>query len=285
MKNWFRIGDFPFTLEYPQEVILPENFLRFQCSPCESEYDYTIIPVNKLPRPDGVVAAQREDICVYSKGGLEQRLIGMKGRSDYHACYQETSETSANIVLAAHRIAELHSDTAFTSLLALERRLVQKDALILHCAYIKYRDEAILFSAPSETGKTTQANLWEQYRGSRTINGDKALLQCKDGRWAAQGWPVCGTSEICHNLSTPIRAIVMLSQAKENSVRRLQPIEAFSQLYTQITVNTWNRDFVQRNMDMIEKLIAQVPVYHLACNISENAVACLEAALYPEGTP
>lgn len=285
MNKLFQIGDFCFSLSYPAQITLPPNFTIFEVDSGTPTYTYHISLADQLPAPTARPVAKREDIAIFQQDNLEQRLIGMKGRSDYYACYQETSETSADIVLAAACMNELHIDPVFSSLLALERRLVQKDALILHCAYIKHRDEAILFSAPSETGKTTQANLWEQYRASRTINGDKALLQCTDGRWAAQGWPVCGTSEICHNLSTPIRAIVMLSQAKENSVRRLQPIEAFSQLYTQITVNTWNRTFVQRNMDLIENLIAQVPVYHLACNISENAVTCLETALYPEDTP
>ena len=55
----------------------------------------------------------------------------------------------------------MHIDPMFTSLLALERRLVKKNSMILHCAYVEYQGEAILFSAPSETGKTTQANLWK----------------------------------------------------------------------------------------------------------------------------
>ena len=88
-------------------------------------------------------------------------------------------------------LRDLHIDPLFTSLLALERRLVRKDQMVLHCAYVEYRGEAILFSAPSETGKTTQAGLWEKYRGSRTVNGDRSLLGKKkaggsprDGRYA-----------------------------------------------------------------------------------------------------
>ena len=35
----------------------------------------------------------------------------------------------------------------------------------------------------------------------------------------------------------------------------------------------------QRAMDLIEQLVTQVPVYHLRCTISEEAVTCLEAEL------
>ena len=156
---------------------------------------------------------------------------------------------------------------------------MKKDNLVLHCAYVEYRGEAILFSAPSETGKTTQANLWEKYRKARTVNGDRALLGKRNGRWCAQGWPVCGTSEVCHKEAFPIRAVVMLSQSKENQGERMTPGKAFPLLYAQITANKWNPADHIHTMDLIENFLGQVPVIHLACSISQGAVACLEEIL------
>lgn len=209
-------------------------------------------------------------------------MIGVKGIKGYYACYRETSGSSAEVMLSPKRLQSLHIDPVFTSLLALERRLLPRNQMILHCAYIYFRGEAVLFSAPSETGKTTQANLWEKYAGSRTVNGDRALLGMVDGYWAAQGWPVCGTSEVCFNEAYPVRAIVMLSQGRENRVRCLKASEAFMLLYSQITVNGWSRESVTQTMDLIEKLLSQVPVYQLTCTISEEAVECLKKVLYPE---
>ena len=160
-----------------------------------------------------------------------------------------------------------------------ERRLVRKDQMVLHCAYVEYRGEAILFSAPSETGKTTQAGLWEKYRGSRTVNGDRSLLGKKEGRWIAQGWPVCGTSEVCHNEAIPIKAVIMLSQAKENRAEKLKPGQAFPLLYSQITVNKWNMQDHLHTMDLIDSFLREVPVYHLGCTISEEAVECLAGVM------
>lgn len=203
----------------------------------------------------------------------------MKGTEGYYACYQEVASDKARVLLARDRIQGLHIDPVFTSLLALERRLIARDSLILHCAYMVYQGESILFSAPSETGKTTQANLWEKYRGSRTVNGDRALLGKRKGRWTAQGWPVCGTSEVCHNEEFPIRAVVMLSQAKENQAQQLPPGRAFPLLYSQITVNKWNIKDHLHAIDLIQELAEGVPVFHLGCTISEEAVDCLEEAL------
>ena len=77
-------------------------------------------------------------------------------------------------------------------------------------------------------------------------------------------------------------AIVMLQQGKENQIEKLSPVQAFSQLYSQVTVNQWNHEFVMCAMDIIEDLIRQVPVYQLTCDMTENAVKCLENVLFIE---
>ncbi|MBR5220221.1 MAG: hypothetical protein IKV66_04460, partial [Clostridia bacterium] len=175
-----------------------------------------------------------------------------------------------------------HIDPVFVSLLALERRQIQFDAFVLHCAYIEYQGKAILFSAPSETGKTTQGNLWEQHKGAKTINGDRALLQKVNGCWTARGWPVCGSSEICNNIAFPIHAVVMLSQGKTDEVASLSAMKAFSQMYSQVTINRWNSVANVRCMDLLEMFVKEIPVLHLSCTISENAVNTLANALYPK---
>ncbi|HJA32868.1 MAG TPA: hypothetical protein H9794_01240 [Candidatus Mediterraneibacter merdigallinarum] len=283
MDKLFRIGEFVFRLCCPEEVTPPENFMKFECTSGSPEYTYRIEVSDALPRPDGTVSARRPDLTVFchktDEGTFESRLIGVKGRKDPYACYREVAEDRAEIVLVRDEIKELHIDPVFTSLLALERRLVKKDSMVLHCAYVEYKGEAVLFSAPSETGKTTQANLWEKYRGSRTVNGDRALLGKMDGRWTARGWPVCGTSEVCFNEDVPIRAVVMLSQAEENHAERLSPGRAFPLLYSQITVNKWNREAHIHIMDLMEDFLGNVPVFHLGCTISREAVECLEKVL------
>lgn len=285
MDKKFKIGDFLFRLVCSSEVLPPENFLKFAWEEgadqeeAAPEYTYYIEVTDQLPQPEGKVLARRPDLLVFQGEAGESRLIGVKGTEGYYACYQEGSSHKARVLLARDRIQGLHIDPVFTSLLALERRLIARDSLILHCAYMVYQGEAILFSAPSETGKTTQANLWEKYRGSRTVNGDRALLGKRKGRWTAQGWPVCGTSEVCHNEEFPIRAVVMLSQAKENQAEQLPPGRAFPLLYSQITVNKWNMKDHLHAIDLIQELAEGGSVFHLGCTISEEAVDCLEEAL------
>ena len=71
----------------------------------------------------------------------------------------------------------------------------------------------------------------------------------------------------------------MLSQEKLNQAWRLRPAEAFTSLYGQITMNRWDREGLVKNLDLLERLVGKVPVYHLACDISEDAVRTLEQEL------
>ena len=279
MDSIFRIGDFCFRLIAPDEVTPPENFMRFEAKDCDASYTYEIVLSKEIPKPRGRMTANRKDIAVFEESGLEMRYIGLPDGAGLYACYREEDELRATVFLAPGICPMLTIDPMFLSLFCMERHMMMRDHLVLHCSYMQRGDSAILFSAPSGTGKTTQATLWEKHRGTRVINGDKSLLVRREGVWTANGWPVCGSSQVCHNESMPIRAIVMLSQGKENTIEKLSPFQAFSQIYSQITINVWNREAQQRAMDLIEDLVTHVPVYHLSCTISEGAVVCLEKAL------
>lgn len=277
MNEIFTIGDFCFRLICPAQITPPANFLKFRGGD-NPAYIYTISVADRLPEPQGVTLARRDDILILDRGGLQSRYIAVKGLPP-HACYQEESERAARITLLPHLPVPIEVDTVFSSLLALERRQIAYDAMILHCAYIVHEGEAILFSAPSGTGKSTQAALWERYRNAAVINGDRALLQKVDGRWTARGWPVCGSSRICQNLDAPIRAVVNLSQSPVDEAKRLSPMQAFARLYSEITVNRWDRASGLRVMELLEGLITDVPVYHLACTMEESAVEALEKTI------
>lgn len=282
MDKLFRIGDFCFRLLFPENLPFPSSFFLFETKQGLPEYSYQICITDKISQLAGKVIAVRSDIVVYQTSFGESRLLGIKGKDTFYACYHEISEGQAEVFLSMHEISGLHIDPVFSSMFALERHMIKRDSLILHCAYTVYQGKAILFSAPSGIGKSTQAELWRRYRGSRIVNGDRALLRKIDGAWSACGWPVCGSSDICEAEDTPLYTIVMLRQGETNYIERLSPIQTFTQLYAQTTINQWNPAFVQRAMELIEDLIGQVPVYQLTCNMTEDAVKCLEQAIFPE---
>lgn len=281
MDKRFRIGDFRFRLIAPDSIPCPAGFLCFETADADAEMTFRVRLSDSLPPPEGEIVARRPDLVVYAAPQGESRLIGLRGREGFYARYRELSDREAEVLLFAGATEELRVDPVFASLFALERHMLRRDSLILHCAYTVCRGEAILFSGPSGVGKSTQAALWARYRGSRIVNGDRALLRRDGGRFMACGWPVCGSSGICEAADTPVRAIVMLRQGRVNRVERLSPLQAFASLYAQITINVWNRAFAQRAMALIEALVAQTPILLLTCDMTQDAVSCLEDAVFP----
>ena len=83
----------------------------------------------------------------------------------------------------------MKTDTMFVSLLALERQMIRRGGLVLHCSFLDAGGSALLFSGPSGIGKTTQAQLWVREKGARIINGDRALLLPGAHGWTAYTQP------------------------------------------------------------------------------------------------
>ncbi len=280
----YQIGTFAFRLTRPEKVKTPSFFEQFR-SAVDAEYEYILTLDTDLPQPEGEHIAAFDELEIYQTDSGENRRMfeADPEKADEwkaYSIYQEYAPNRACIRLRRDALSELKTDPFFLSLFAMERHQIDHDSMILHCCYIKWDGKAILFSAPSGTGKSTQGGLWEQYRDAEVINGDKALIRKnEEGVWIADGWPVCGTSGICNVEQVPIGAIVMLSQADENAVEKLGAMQAFTKVFSQVTVNRWNQAFTTRAMDLIEELVQSVPVYHLGCTISEDAVEKLEKAM------
>lgn len=171
------------------------------------------------------------------------------------------------------------SPKAALTALEAEHLVTQQNGLLLHAACIRCNDQAILFTAPSGTGKSTQAALWEQYRGAEVINGDRIVVRCTEEGVLAMGIPFSGSSGICKNGTIPVRAIVYLSQGKDNQVEKLRGVRAFRRIWEGCSFHTWNQEDTAKAAQTAADLVNQVPVYHFSCTPDENAVLTLEAEL------
>ena len=149
-------------------------------------------------------------------------------------------------------------------------------------SYVAHQGWGILFTAPSQTGKSTQASLWEKHRGARVLNGDKAAVRLGE-RPMVHGMPFSGTSGICENVSMPLGCIVVLSQAKENTVRRLGAQEALSLLSPNVFSDQLISEEWQKTLLLLLDFMAAVPIYALACTPDVRAVEELEAAMARDG--
>ena len=169
------------------------------------------------------------------------------------------------------------------SAIDLPYQLLQNSVLTLHSSVVEMNGAAIAFFAPSGTGKTTQAGLWCKNRSARQLNGDKTAIVCEGDSMDTFGLPFCGTSGICENYNLPLKSLVFLSQAKENTIRLVTGIEAWRLLLGNCFGYQMIPGCMTRMLELAEKILKKVPMYALACTPDERAVEVLEEAMKKEG--
>ena len=84
---------------------------------------------------------------------------------------------------------------------------------------------------------------------------------------------------ICSNRSCPLDAVVVLSQAPENTVRYMKPTEIVQALIPNIFVEQAVGEEWSLALRLVLDLAASVPVWHLACTPDERAVRALQNVL------
>lgn len=163
-----------------------------------------------------------------------------------------------------------------------EHLLSRHRGFLLHASWIEYDGAAILFTAPSETGKSTQAELWCRNQGAELINGDRAAVRIFDDGIKVCGIPFSGSSPVRKNKTMPLRAIVYLTQASTNTVSRLRGRYAFQRVWEGCTVALWDREDVELTTQTVSDVIGCIPVYQLDCTPDVRAVNLLKSFLEVE---
>ena len=232
--------------------------------------------VDALTPHSGVCVEKNAAFRVYHDGERRLRYIGQMGSGYIRACHQGKHH---HIQLRKSEYSNRVGTVSVLNSIEAEHLIARAGGFVFHCSYIERNGRAILFTAPSETGKSTQAELWKNLRAAQIINGDRAAVRIVAGRAMAEGIPFAGSSVYCLNRSLPIEAVVYLGQAPTTSIRRMRGYESFARIWEGVSVNTWDREDVELVSNAVKQLVETVPVYHLPCTPDESAVIALENAL------
>ena len=190
--------------------------------------------------------------------------------SGEHLCLYCNSKVEERIVLTTSH---------FLSMAGIHHRLMQNNATVLHAAYISHKGRGILFAAPSQTGKSTQAELWVKYAGAELLNGDRALVFLRDGLWYAGGYIASGSSCVCRNKSYPLSAIVFLEQGKENLIYPTTGKERIRGLLAGMETFHWSTEDLDLALSLADRMSTEIPILRYSCRPDEDAVHTLEQYL------
>ena len=264
---------FGFVSQLPIRFIKEmEQFAVSADTQCDYIYEAIAAPLPAMPaEPAAIDGGSKKKWC------LPNRTLTyyQSERRQWNYCMEETPEKT-KIYLLPEFVHEMDDVWNLFGKIEFSSRLLEHGAVMLHSSYLIYDGQAILFTAASGVGKSTQAELWRKTLGAEVINGDRSIIREKDGRLWAFGTPYSGTSGICKNVSAPIRAIVTLEQAPENTIRTLTRKECTRFFLAQTTIQRWKPEDVIGTIELWDNFITKVPVLRLACRPDEDAVYTLK---------
>ena len=158
---------------------------------------------------------------------------------------------------------------------------LQYHMLQFHSSIIRLSDgKGLMFLGPSGIGKTTQAELWNRYRDALIINGDIVFVQETPEAFLGWGTPWHGSSPYCENTSVPLKAMIVLKQSPENSIRELTGFEKVTAVSNNVFYPTWLENGMELCLETLDHLLSRIPVYELSCRPDEEAVKLTEETIF-----
>ena len=284
-RAWYKIAGITICLETPFEVSDSDGFVLYRYEPAANEEPDTLAvwePCESFPEPAGEVLFRDMLHQVYERETNGYRHFFSIPFDREFAAWTDLNGESKKIRMYYNPAKEGYFCQSFAcfNALGIERILYGQKKFLFHCSYVEYQGKAILFSAPSGGGKTTQGTLWEKYVPEAVmVNGDRAVLEVCDGQVICHGLPIAGSSGVFLNRSMPLAGIFVVKKAGVNRVTPRVGMEAFQSVYSELTLNMWNQDFVGDALDFADAVIEAVPVYTLECTISEEAVSAVKEVL------
>jgi HPr kinase len=151
-------------------------------------------------------------------------------------------------------------------------KLIDSNIILFHGSVVSVDGEGYLFTAKSGTGKSTHTRLWREYFGERAVmvNDDKPLLKISDNCVTVYGTSWNGKHRLGENISVPLKAVCILTRDKENHIESAEKHDVYPVIVQQ-AYRPENREKIIKLLSLIDKLINNISLYVLGCNMDISA--------------
>lgn len=236
--------------------------------------------MDELSVPQGEYSGELGKWKMIENCGQKTVYRVLNGLDDAASAKIDFSENRADISLLSFDEDDIQKRDMIYSGHAFGQLLLNYDRMVVHSSCIKVDGKAILFSAPSGTGKSTHTALWKEYvSGTEYINDDTPVIRLdKTDEVLACGSPWSGKTRLNNNISAPLCGIVFLERGTKNQIMPMSGVEAMGRLVGECRKFPY-RDSVGQAAKLCMQLLKQVPVYKLACDISYEAVETVRKEL------
>ena len=276
----YRMGDIGFGFDTDLQLEETHLYDLFRIDESEfyrlTERNYFSIKTESEKISDfGMPVFSCSSYSVYRVDDGYVKITNRYNRREYK-CICRQNNKGGEISFTDNGIDSLLNTVELFRLIDLVTALLSFDALILHGAVIRHGEKCIVFSGDSGAGKSTQAELWNKYKGSEILNGDRLIIRRIDGVWYAFGIPMRGSSDYCCLFRLPVECIVFPEKAEYNRIGQFdRKMERFIRLNSQINCGSRKKEETDKLLSLTEDIINNIEIVRLFCTPDDGAVKCL----------
>lgn len=284
--KYYKIADLVLETDLPEFAALNKKLDKYRIDFPTNGIDCSIqILYNKKFDVGNVQPFLEKNGRFYFKDGDSCGFYDYVGENNKYYTYMKTDLMRRNIVFYYNDLSDMFgipSDEGIGNVLGqlFKEVLIHNGGLVIHASTIKYKGEAVTFTAPSGTGKSTHTALWQQYYPETVIiNDDAPAIRKKDGKFRAYGTPWSGKTDINENVSAPLKAMVFLERSKDCRIEEISGMAAFLRMIKEIPMYPF-KETSDKMMQTINEMFSEVPSYLLKCDISKTAVETVKNKIY-----
>ncbi len=140
------------------------------------------------------------------------------------------------------------------------------DTLMVHASVVAHQGNAYMFLGRSGTGKSTHSSLWlKNISDTYLLNDDNPVIRVEGECVNIYGTPWSGKTPCYKNEVLPLKAIVRLSQAPHNVIKKLPALQSYASLMPACSCMRWDRRSTDALHKTVEKVITRIGNWHLEC--------------------
>ncbi|MBE6339688.1 MAG: hypothetical protein E7069_02965 [Bacteroidales bacterium] len=159
---------------------------------------------------------------------------------------------------------------------ALSHYLLRHHGSLVHSSVVNDGLNGILFTAVSGTGKSTMARLWRE-NGAHIINDDMNALCVDNERVVAHNIPMQLYNQAPR--STPLDAICLISQSKENYIRRCSGAVAVARFMTNTLCHINDKEASGMHTQNVDDICKRVKIFEVGFKPDADIVMMIKDTL------
>ena len=144
--------------------------------------------------------------------------------------------------------------------------------LLIHASTVLNSGYGYAFTAKSGTGKSTHTALWMKHiPGTELMNDDNPIVRVIGDEVFIYGSPWSGKTPCYRQIKAPLGAVTRIDRAKQNSIEKLSPIEAFASLLPSCSTMKWDEDIFNGICNTVTRVVEITNSYILHCLPDQEA--------------